>query len=360
MSSIKKTYEMSREQIIVIKKYIDDMMSKDFIRRNHAHYVASILIVKKFDERLRVCVNYRALNALIIKNKNASSLIRDTLTRLCSIKIYIKFDIIAIFNEIRIREDDQEKIVFVTRYDLYEYVMMLFDLCNALETFQSFINEILREYFDDFCIVYIDDILIYNNNHVEHQIHVHKMFDKLKKARIYLDIKKCQFNIIEVKYLKLIIIIEDIRMNSNKVKVIRDWETSQYFKNIQAFLDFMNFYRRFILDYLRIIKSLIALIKMNNKEIMFSWASNDFEARVFQQLKNVFIKKSILRHFDLDKKIWIETNVFDYVVVAILSQKNENDVLHSMIYMSKQMSFAKCNYEIYDKKLLIIVKVFEK
>ena len=93
---------------------------------------------------------------------------------------------------------------------------------------------------------------------------------------------------------------------------------------------------------------------------MFSWTSNDLEARVFQQLKNVFIKKSILRHFDLDKKIWIETNVFDYVVAAILSQKNENDVLHSMIYMSKQMSLAKCNYEIYDKKLLIIVKVFEK
>ena len=184
---------MSREQVIVIKKYINDMISKDFIRRNHAHYIASILIVKKFDEELRVCVNYRALNALIIKNKNASSLIRDTLTRLCSIKIYIKFDIIAIFNEIRIREDDQKKIVFITRYDLYEYVMMFFDLCNALETFQSFINEILREYLDDFCIVYIDDILIYNNNHVEHQIHVHKMLDKLKKARIYLDIKKCQF-----------------------------------------------------------------------------------------------------------------------------------------------------------------------
>ena len=135
MFSIKKTYEMSREQIIVIKKYIDDMMSKDFIRRNHAHYVASIFIVKKVDERLRVYVNYRALNELIIKNKNASSLIRDILIRLCSIKIYIKFNIIAIFNEIRIRENDQKKIVFVSRYELYEYVMMFFDLCNVLETF---------------------------------------------------------------------------------------------------------------------------------------------------------------------------------------------------------------------------------
>ena len=191
-------------------------------------------------------------------------------------------------------------------------------------------------------------------------MHVHKVLDKLKKARIYLNIKKCQFNIIEVKYLRLIIIIEDIKINSDKIKIIRDWKTSRCLKNVQAFLDFVNFYRRFILNYSRIVKSLIALIRMNNKEIMFSWASNDFEARVFQQFKNVFIKKSILRHFDLDKKIWIETNVFDYVVAAVLFQKNENDVLHSVIYMFKQMSLAKCNYEIYDKKLLIIVKIFEK
>ena len=293
-------------------------MSKDFIWRNHAYYVASILIVKKFDERLRVCVNYRALNALIIKNKNISSLIRDILIRLYSIKIYIKFDIIAIFNEIRIRENDQKEIVFVIRYNLYEYVIMLFDLCNVLETFQNFINEILRECLDNFCNVYIDDILIYNNNHMKYQMHVHKVFDKLKKVRIYLNIKKCQFTIIEVKYLRLIIIIEDIRMNLNKIKVIWDWKTSRCLKHVQAFLDFTNFYRRLILNYSRIVKSLIALIKINNKKIMFLWVLNDFEARVFQHLKNVFIKKSILRHFNLDKRIWIKTNVFDYIVVVDL------------------------------------------
>ena len=99
---------------------------------------------------------------------------------------------------------------------------------------------------------------------------------------------------------------------------------------------------------------------MNKKSIMFSWVSNDLEAKTFQQLKNVFIKKSILRYFDSDKKIWIETNTFDYVIVVILSQKNKNDILHSRVYMFKQMSFAKCNYEIYDKELLIIIRIFEE
>ena len=191
ISSIKKTYEISREQIIVIEKYIDDMMSKSFIRRNHARYAASIFIVKKSDEKFRVCVDYRALNALIVKNKNASLLIRDTLTRLCSIKIYIKFDIITTFNDIRVRESDQKKTIFIIRYDFYEYVMMIFEFCNVSKIFQSFINETLRKYLNVFCIVYIDNILIYSNSNEKHQIHVHQVLDKLRKANIYLNIKKC-------------------------------------------------------------------------------------------------------------------------------------------------------------------------
>ena len=219
-SFAKKTYEMSREQVTMIKKYIDDMMSKNFIRRNHFDYAFSMFIVKKSNENFWVCVNYRSLNALIIKNRNVSSLIKDTLTRLCFAKIYIKFDIIVVFNEIRVREDDQDKIVFITRYELFEYVVMSFEFCNALEIFQFFINETLRKYLDNFCIVYLNDILIYSNNFEKHQKHVHKVLDKLRKEHIYLNIKKCQFNVIKVKYLELIIIIEDIKMNFEKVKII--------------------------------------------------------------------------------------------------------------------------------------------
>ena len=191
---------MSREQVTMIKKYIDDMMSKSFIRRNHFDYAFSMLIVKKSNENFRVCVNYRFLNALIIKNRNVSSLIKDTLTRLCFAKIYIKFDIIVVFNEIKVREDDQNKIVFITRYELFEYVVISFEFCNVFEIFQFFINEILLEYLDDFCIVYLNDIFIYSNNFEKYQEYVHKILDKLKKEHIYLNIKKCQFNIIKVKY----------------------------------------------------------------------------------------------------------------------------------------------------------------
>ena len=111
------------------------MLAKDFIRLSLSHYAISVLIIKKFKKDLKVCVNYQTLNVLIIKNRNCSSFIRKIFVKLCAAKYYIKFNVIAIFNEIRIREDDEKKTTFLIKYELYKYVVMLFDLCNAFEMF---------------------------------------------------------------------------------------------------------------------------------------------------------------------------------------------------------------------------------
>ena len=155
-----------------MKGYIDDILGKGYIRPSTSLYTAPVLIIKKPDRGLRVCVNYRALNALTICNRNAPPLIKDTLARLYAAKVYSKFDIIVVFNEIRIRKGHKEKTVFLTRYGLYKYIVMPFRLYNASATFQAFINETLREYLDDFCTAYLDDILIYSNIMREYIRHV--------------------------------------------------------------------------------------------------------------------------------------------------------------------------------------------
>jgi len=169
---------------------------------------------------LRVCVNYRGFDALTIKNRNTLSLIQEILQRLCKIKYYNKFDIIAIFNEIRMRFDDEHKIVFIIRYDLFKYVVISFELCNVSITFQSFINKTLSLYLNDFCIVYMNNILVYNNIEAKHKNYINKVFAKLHDASLYLNINKCVFFVKQVKYLDLIIIIEGIRMNPKKIKCI--------------------------------------------------------------------------------------------------------------------------------------------
>ena len=196
------------------------MLSKKYIRFSTSKYVASILIMKKLNNELRICVDYKALNEFIIKNRNAPFLIRDTLAKLCFVKYFSKFDIIVIFNEIRMRHDDKKKTAFFIKYDFFEYVVMLFELCNASRTFQLFINVTLHEYLNNFYISYIDDILIYSKTRKKHVIQISKMLKRLQKAGFFLNINKCEFFVTKVRYLKLIITIEKVKINSVKIKVI--------------------------------------------------------------------------------------------------------------------------------------------
>ena len=213
---------------------------------------------------------------------------------------------------------------------------------------------------NDFCFAYLNNVLIYSKSKEKHITHVRKILDKLLTADFYLNIDKCEFYVNEIKYLDLIIIIDDIKMNSKKIKIILEWKAFQNIKNVQAFLNFANFYRKFIFEYFKLIQSLTAITKINKKDFIFPWNSNDFEEKIFLSLKFAFIIVSILQHFNLDKKTWIEFDVSNWVIAAILFQKNSNGVLRSVIFMSQKIISIEYNYEIYDKKLLTIIKVFEK
>ena len=296
----KKAYELSREQALIIKTYIDDMRQKGFIRHSSSPYAAPVLIVKKPNGGLRVCVDYRALNNVTIKNRNAPPLLRDTLARLCQAKIYSKFDIIAAFNEVRMKLDHEEKTAFITRYGLFEYVVMPFGLCNAPGTFQTLINKTLQEYLDDFCTTYLNDILVYSNSEAEHIEHVNKVLLKLKKAGLYLNIDKCEFHVTTIKYLGLIITTEGIQMDPDKIKAILEWEIPKTIKDVQAFLGFANFYRRFIHKYSSLAQPLTALTRQENRGKPLPWTPDGPEDKAFQELKQAFASMPILRHFDPD------------------------------------------------------------
>jgi len=156
-------------------------------------------------------------------------------------------------------------------------------------------------------------------------------------------------------YLKLIIIIEEIKMNFFKINIIVNWFILINVKDVQSFLDFANFYRRFIYNYSRITISLTRLIR---KDVLFVWFQKCQIA--FNTLKKVFTFKIILCHYNSDHKIVIEIDVSNYVFKDILFQYDENEILHSVTYFSKKHNSVKCNYEIYDKELIIIVCAFKK
>ncbi len=156
-------------------------------------------------------------------------------------------------------------------------------------------------------------------------------------------------------YLELIIIIKKIKMNSSKINIIVNWFILINIKDVQSFLNFVNFYRRFIYDYSRIAISLTRFIR---KDVLFVWSQKCQIA--FNILKKVFTFKIIFHHYNSDHKIVIEIDALNYVFKNILSQYDENEILHSVTYFSKKHNSVECNYEIYDKELMIIVCAFKK
>ena len=211
---------MSRNEIEKLRRYLDENLVKEFIRVSHSYAASSVMLIKKLEEELRFCVDYRELNVVIVKNRYSLSLIIEILNRLSRVKLFIKLNIIAAFNRLRIKEDDEEFTAFRIRFDLFEYLVMSFELCNDLVSFQHYINDTLREHLDDFCIAYLDDILIYSDNELKHEFHVKSILRKLREAELQTDIIKCFFHVTEVSYLKLIVTIEDIKMNSDKIETI--------------------------------------------------------------------------------------------------------------------------------------------
>ena len=165
-------YSMSHNEAQELHYYLDENLSKEFIWVSHSESAAPVLFVKKPEGGLCFCVDYRGLNAVTVKNWYSLSLISETLNCLSRVKIFIKLDIITAFNQLCIRERDESLIMFHTHLELFKYLVMLFGLCNEPASFQNYINNTLREYLDDFCTVYLDDILIYSDNEAEHEIHI--------------------------------------------------------------------------------------------------------------------------------------------------------------------------------------------
>ena len=300
-------------------------------------------------------MDYRGLNAVTVKNRYPLPLISETLNRLSRAKIFTKLDIISAFNRLRIREGDEPLTAFKTRFGLFEYLVMPFGLCNGPASFQNYINDTLGEWLDDFCTAYLDDILIYSHNEAEHEIHVKRILQKLLEAGLQIDITKCAFGVTEVPYLGLIITTKGVKMDPAKVDTIINWPLMINVKDVQSFLGFANFYRRFIYGYSKLAAPLTNLTKKN---VPFEWTPECQKA--FDTLKSAFTSETVLRHYDPSLPIVIETDASDYVSGGILSQYGKDGILYPVAYFSKKHNPAECNYKIYDKELMAIVRAFEE
>jgi transposase InsO family protein len=342
-------YTLSEVELHTLSEWLEENLSKGFIRSSRSPAGSPVLFVKKKDGTLRLCVDYRGLNKITIKNRYPLPLIPETIDRLHRAKVFTKLDLRSAFNLIRIKEGDEWKTAFRTRYGHFECLVMPFGLTNAPASMQHFVNDVFRDILDVFVVVYIDDILIYSQNPEEHQNHVRRVLERLIENGLYVKAEKSEFFIDTIEFLGYIISPEGVSMAQSKVQAVLDWPTPATVREVQQFLGFANFYRRFIDGYSRIISPITKLIRKSSK---FLWSSAAEEA--FKSLKHRFTSAPILKHYNPALQSVIETDSSDFAISAILSQYHDG-ILHPIAFMSRKMAPAEQNYDIREKELLALV-----
>ena len=349
-----RVYPLSLPKLKAMKEYLVDNLKKGYIAPSQASHASPILFALKKNGGLRFCVDYRKLNALTKKDRYPLPLIEETLARIAGCRYLTKIDIIAAFNSLRMHPDSEALTTFITSMGAYLYKVMPFGLTNGPASWQHYINDILFEYLNDFAQAYMDDILIYSKSLKKHEEHVRKVLSRLREAGLYVDIDKCDFHVQETAFLGVIVSTQGIKMDPRKVQVILDWTRPTTLKQVQSFIGFCNFYRRFIRNFSHITKP---LHKLAQKDFKFEWTSACQTA--FDEMKKAITSAPVLRHFDRDREAILETDSSDYVNAGILSQYDDDGVLHPVAFYSKNLAPAECNYEIYDKELLAIINGLE-
>jgi len=231
---------------------------------------------------------------------------------------------------------------------------MPFGLTNAPSTFQDMMNHVLSDLLDVGVLAYMDDILVYAKTREEHDRLVKEVLQRLQKNGFAVALEKCVWRAQEVEFLGYVLGRNGIEMAKNKVEAVLDWKTPKSLTEVQSFLGFANFYRRFIQDYSRIVRPLTELTKKSEK-----WEWNHEAEAAFKELKHRFTSAPVLAHFDTQKPVIIETNTWDFAIGAVLSQRDGENRLHPVAIHSRKFQPAEINYEIHDKELLAIVDAFK-
>ena len=212
---------MSENKLQKIKEYLEKNLKKEFISFSLISYASSVLFVVKLNESLRFCVNYRKLNVVTKRNQYSILLIKETLARVTDYKYFIKLNIIVVFNKLRMHLDSEDYIIFVTFINVYKYHVLFFDLINESFNYQHYMNNVLFEYLNQFCQTYLNNILIYSKIKKKHVRHVRLILIKLRAADLQMNIKKCEFYVQETTFLKVLLSIDEIRINSRKIQIVR-------------------------------------------------------------------------------------------------------------------------------------------
>jgi len=342
----KAPYRMSHEELKELKVQLEELLTKGYIKPSKSPYGAPILFVHKKDGMLRMCVDYRALNKATMKNRYPLPRIDDLFDRLSGAKVFSRIDLRSGYYQIRIVEGDEEKTACRTRYGSYKFLVMPFGLTNAPATFCTLMNDIFREWLDDFVVVYIDDILIYSSSLEEHAKHLCKVFQRLRENKLCAKLEKCEFGVTEMDFLGHRITQEGLKMDDHKVKAIVDWEPPKSVLALISFLGLASYYHKFIKNFAKIAAPLTNFLKKS--AVTYEWEEACDET--FETLKGILVKVSVLKLPNFDKDFEIHSDASDFAIGGVIVQDGR-----PVAFESKKLSEMEQRWPTHEKEMWAVI-----
>jgi len=336
---------MAVNELEELKKQLKELLDKNFIRPSSSPWGAPVIFVEKKDGTQKMCVDYRSLNEVTIKNKYPLPRIEDLFDQLRGARVFSKIDLRSGYHQLKIIPSDIEKTAFTTRYGLYEYTVMSFGLTNAPAYFMYLMNKVFMEYLDKFVVVFIDDILVYSKDDQEHEEHLRLVLQKLRENQLYVKLSKCEFWLNEVSFLGHVIPDGGIAVDPGKVRDVLDWEPPQTVSEIRSFLGLAGYCHRFIENFSKIAKPLTSLLE---KGMDFKWTDDCQNS--FEELKKRLTTTPVLAMPDIHKNFDIYCDASRQGLGCVLMQEGR-----VIAYASRQLRKHELNYPTHDLELAAVV-----
>ncbi|WZZ63529.1 hypothetical protein YC2023_074899 [Brassica napus] len=341
----KVSYRMAPAELAELKKQLEDLLEKGFIRSSSSPWGATVLFVKKKDGSMRLCIDYRGMNNITIKEKYPLPRIDELLDQLKGARLFSKIDLASGYHKIPIAKSDIMKTAFRTRYGQYEFVVMPFGLTNAPAAFMRLMNEVFHDYLDMFVIIFIDDILVYSRSKEEHKEHLRLVMDRLRNQKLFAKFSKCLFWKREIGFLGHIVSGEGVAADLEKVQAIREWPRPTTVTEVRSFLGLAGYYWKFVKDFSSIAKP---LTKLNGKGVPFLWVEETEKA--FKKLKEALTTAPVLALPEQGKPYTVYTDASRIGLGCVLMQYGR-----VIAYASRQLRKHEDDYSTHDLELAAVV-----
>jgi hypothetical protein len=347
----KAAYRLTHQENEEVKRQVQDLLDKGLVRESLSPCVVPIVLCPKKDGGWRMFTDSRVINKITIRYRFPLPRMDDLMDCLSGANYFSKIDLKRGYHQIRMREGDEWKTTFKTNEGLYEWLVISFGLTNVPSTFMRLMNEVLREFIGKFVVVYLDDILIFSKTKDEHLRHLAIVMRKLQQEKLLIDLKKCSFLQTELIYLGFVISANELKMDPEKLEVIRNWPSPRNIFEVRSFHGLASFYRKFIQNFSGISAEMMDTVKKWHKT--FHWTAE--AERSFNLLKRKITEQPILVLPDFQKTFQVKCDASGYAVGGVLSQDDR-----PIAYYSEKLDDAKLKYSTYDKEFYAIIQALKK